>query len=301
MDSIRPPEDPNTYFRKATIVSLVRNSELQGIAHSIKLFEEKFNSKFRYPYTFLNEQPFSQRFMDSIRELTDAEVIFVQIPSHLWRKPNEIYSQREQEGINFLKESGVVYADQESYHNMCRFCSLNFYKVPEMDKYQYYWRIEPDVEFFSDINYDLFKYLAGTKKVYGFTVALYDNAHSVRTLFPETINFLNTGDNYKYLHSNYVFQFVTENRQNPDLNKIACGYSTCHFWSNFEIANIYFFRGEAYSKWIEHLENTSKFYYERWGDAPVHSLGLSLFCGQTQNPLVPGHRILSRTLLQLPK
>lgn len=64
VDSIRPPEDPNTCFRKATIVSLVRNRKLQDIAHSIKLFKEKFNSKSRYPYTFLNEQPFLQRFMD---------------------------------------------------------------------------------------------------------------------------------------------------------------------------------------------------------------------------------------------
>ena len=33
-------------------------------------------------------------------------------------------------------------------------------------------------------------------------------------------------------------------------------------WSNFEIANLDFWRGEAYSKFFEHLESKGGFYYE---------------------------------------
>lgn len=47
-------------------------------------------------------------------------------------------------------------------------------------------------------------------------------------------------------------------------------------WSNFEIGDLDFWRGEAYSKFFDHLDQAGGFYYERWGDAPVHSIGAAL-------------------------
>ena len=43
-----------------------------------------------------------------------------------------------------------------------------------------------------------------------------------------------------------------------------------------------FWRGEAYSKFFDYLDATGGFYYERWGDAPVHSLGVTLFTDKNQ-------------------
>ena len=63
----------------------------------------------------------------------------------------------------------------------------------------------------------------------------------------------------------------------PENWKRANGYSTCHFWSNFEIGNMDWFRGEVYSRYFEHLDRSGGFFYERWGDAPVHSIALGLF------------------------
>lgn len=53
-------------------------------------------------------------------------------------------------------------------------------------------------------------------------------------------------------------------------------------WSNFEIGDLDFWRGEAYTKYFEHLDAQGGFYYERWGDAPVHSLGAALFARKDQ-------------------
>ena len=36
----------------------------------------------------------------------------------------------------------------------------------------------------------------------------------------------------------------------------------CTVWSNFEIADMDFWRGEAYSQFFEHLESKGGFYYE---------------------------------------
>lgn len=43
-----------------------------------------------------------------------------------------------------------------------------------------------------------------------------------------------------------------------------------------------FWRSEAYSKYFDYLDATGGFYYERWGDAPVHSLGITLFADKNQ-------------------
>lgn len=73
-------------------------------------------------------------------------------------------------------------------------------------------------------------------------------------------------------------------------------------WSNFEIGDLDFWRGEAYSKFFDFLDERGGFYYEvsiriwsstgissnstllwkRWGDAPVHSIGVSLFAKKEQ-------------------
>ena len=71
--------------------------------------------------------------------------------------------------------------------------------------------------------------------------------------------------------------WVTDDTRRPAHNKKANGYSTCHFWSNFEIADMDVWRGQAYEDYFNHLDRAGGFFYERWGDAPVHSIALGLF------------------------
>jgi len=58
-------------------------------------------------------------------------------------------------------------------------------------------------------------------------------------------------------------------------------YNLCHFWSNFEIGDLRFFRGSTYSAYFSHLDLAGGFFYERWGDAPVHSIAASLFLNKS--------------------
>lgn len=50
-----------------------------------------------------------------------------------------------------------------------------------------------------------------------------------------------------------------------------------HFWSNFELADFSFFRSKKYQDYFEYLDRAGGFFYERWGDAPVHSLAVGIF------------------------
>lgn len=53
-------------------------------------------------------------------------------------------------------------------------------------------------------------------------------------------------------------------------------------WSNFEIADLDFFRSDAYNTFFNYLDTSGKFYYERWGDAPVHSIAVALLLPRSQ-------------------
>lgn len=283
IESIRAPPLQEDYPDRAnaTILVLVKNAEKIGITQTLRRFEARFNSKFGYPYTFVNDQPFSDAFKERIHQLTDAPCEFVVIPPELWERPKDIDIAAADAAMKELHNQNVAYAQKLSYHNMCRFYLGNFYRIPELQKYKWYWRIEPRVQFHTDVDYDVFKYLEGTGRIYGFTISIYDIERTIPLLWPDTMRWLNLGDNYKYVNANGAFQFLTENLQNPQKNEMT-GFSTCHFWSNFEIADMDFFRGEAYDSWFKYLDSTGNFYYERWGDAPVHSIGVGLFANKSQ-------------------
>lgn len=66
-------------------------------------------------------------------------------------------------------------------------------------------------------------------------------------------------------------------------------YNNCQFFSNFEIGSLRFWRGDdeihriktgkeaGHAKYFEYLDRTGGFYYERWGDAPIHTLSVAMF------------------------
>jgi hypothetical protein len=86
-----------------------------------------------------------------------------------------------------LEQQGVPYALSESYRHMCRwtehlkchlittlthsilcrFQSGYFFRHPLLDEYEYYWRLEPYVDYYCKIDYDVFKYMKDNKKKYG--------------------------------------------------------------------------------------------------------------------------------------
>ena len=81
----------------------------------------------------------------------------------------------------------------------------------------------------------------------------------------------------EYVRDDGALAWLKDSEKRPEHNEKANGYSTCHFWSNFEIADMEFWRGRAYEDYFEHLDRAGGFFYERWGDAPVHSIALGLF------------------------
>lgn len=47
---------------RAALISLVRNSELEGLVQSMRQLEYRWNHKYQYPWVFFNDEPFSDEF-----------------------------------------------------------------------------------------------------------------------------------------------------------------------------------------------------------------------------------------------
>ncbi|KAF9454502.1 glycosyltransferase family 15 protein [Macrolepiota fuliginosa MF-IS2] len=263
-----PPPPPKR--ANATFVFLCRNSDLAGVVSSIRQMEDRFNRNHGYPWVLLNEEPFTEEFKERVRVLTDAPIHFGQIPSEHWYQPDWIDEDRARAGRSRLMAQGIIYAGSVPYRNMCRFNSGFFFKHELLQPYRYYWR--PGVQFFCDVTYDPFVFMQENNKVYSFTISLVEWEPTIPTLWSTVKEFVKRYP--ELLDPNNSLGFLSDNN--------GVGYNLCHFWSNFEIADMDFWRGEAYQKFFDFLESKGGFYYERWGDAPVHSIAASLFASKDQ-------------------
>ncbi|KAJ1970740.1 hypothetical protein H4R35_005686, partial [Dimargaris xerosporica] len=262
-----PAPAPNVTKVKGVFVVLVRNKELHDLRWSLRQLEDRFNHKYNYPYVFLNDRPFTKEFKETVSWITNSTIHFGQVPKEHWSLPEYIDRYKMLEGMNKLTKQHVIYGSSVSYRHMCRFNSGFFFQHPLLDGYEYYWRVEPDVQFTCDINYDPFVYMKEHRLKYGFTISLKEIPQTVATLWDSTKGFME-----KY--PEYVAQPNTLDWVSNDGGKT---YNMCHFWSNFEIGDLSFFRSERYLKYFEYLDHEGGFFYERWGDAPVHSIAVAMF------------------------
>ncbi|KAF1800684.1 glycosyltransferase family 15 protein [Mucor lusitanicus] len=262
---------------KGCYVILIRNSELDGIASTMAQIEDTFNSKFDYPYVFLNDEPFTDHFKSTVASLTKARVLFGLLNSTMWGYPDFIDQEYAARCRESMAELGIPYASSESYRHMCRFQSGFFFRHPLLDEFDYYWRLEPYVDYYCQIDYDVFRFMKDNKKKYGFTIAYKEHIETVPTLWKTVMSFLDEHpDIAKQLpsHNESLINFVTSDGGQT--------YNTCHFWSNFEVGDLSLWRSEAYLKLFDYLDRSGGFFYERWGDAPVHSIAAAILLKKSE-------------------
>ena len=92
--------------------------------------------------------------------------------------------------------AGVLYGTSESYRHMCRFNSGFVFDHPLLKDYDWYWRIEPKVQFFCDFEYDPFLYMQDTGKLYSFVITLREIAETVPSLFGTVIDYARREQHY---------------------------------------------------------------------------------------------------------
>lgn len=255
---------------KAAIVVLARNSALSGVLLSMQRMEERFNGKFHYPYVFLNEQEFDDTFKEKTSASTQSRTMYGLIPKKHWSLPSWLTQEDFDVARARMKQAGVLYADKSSYHFMCRFYSGFFHQHPLLQEFDYYWRMEPDVHYYCDLDYDPFVYMEERGIEYGFVITVLELPKTIPSLWNTTRTFMD--EHAASLPHENLMDFVTSGDD----------YNLCHFWSNFEIGSFSFLRSKEYQAYFKHLDEANGFFMERWGDAPVHSLAAAMFLNKSQ-------------------
>lgn len=269
----------------ATILMLVRNEEIEGALESIRSLEDRFNRDYHYDWTFLNDVPFTTEFKIATTAMASGKTQYGLIPVDDWNRPDWINDDKFTQCMKKMVEDNVIYGESISYRNMCRFNSGFFFRQELLMNYDYYFRVEPNVDYYCDFPYDPFKVLRERKAKYGFVISLYEYESTIPTLWDTVEDYIKE-DNGKDVHmdENHI-GFLTDKekigRYGP-VTESHSNYNLCHFWSNFEVGDLNFFRSDRYLKFFNHLDQEGGFYYERWGDAPVHSIGLSLLLKQEE-------------------
>ena len=261
----------------ATIVMLARNTDVDGAVIAVKSVEEHFNKWYHYPITFLNDKPWDPSFVNTLSKVASGETKFETIEQNMWGFPKWIDKKKASRKMRDQEAAGQMYAGKASYHHMCRFNSGFFYDHPALQKYKWFWRIEPDIRFTCDITYDPFIEMEKHKKKYGYTMALWEAGETVPSLYRKVSDWKEKrGVHDTLLWSAFLapstapwpfrkFLSLLRNRNvDGDL------WNMCHFWSNFEIADMDFFRSQEYRDFFDFLDLDGGFYYERVSLCPIH-------------------------------
>lgn len=294
---LEPKPQADQPRENGVFVVLARNKELPGVLDSLKSVERHFNRWFHYPYVFLNNEEFNSTFKETVMNYTSSNVEFGKISPEHWGFPDWTDARVAKEGIAKQGDQAIMYGGMESYHHMCRFYSGFFYKHELLQKYDWYWRVEPDIKYFCDITYDPFVHMARNNKTYGFTIAVKELKETVPNIFRYASAYKRTNN----LTSQGLWEMFVEPKPEeehkpedlpkgdpkydkekplpedilktepgdatlPDIDPEAMEgekYNMCHFWSNFEIARLDFFRSKAYEDFFQMMDRSGGFWMER--------------------------------------
>lgn len=203
----------------ATFVTLARNSDVWEIAKSIRQVEDRFNRKFNYDWVFLNDDDFDDTFKKVTTSLVSGKTKYGKIPTEHWSFPDWIDQDRAAKVREEMKEKKIIYGDSVSYRHMCRYESGFFFRHPLMLDYEWYWRVEPSIKLFCDIDYDAFKFMAENKKKYSFTLSLYEYVETIPTLWDSVKNF--TKAHPEHIAKDNSMAFLSDDNGET--------YNHCHF------------------------------------------------------------------------
>lgn len=125
------------------------------ILTAIQAVEDRFNKNgYHYPYVFLNDEPFSQNFIDATSALISSNASYGKlfllptcyttsygdlglVPTDHWVEPSWIDEEKAAASRAVLEEKQVLYAGSVSYRRMCRYQSGFFFRHDLLKDYDW--------------------------------------------------------------------------------------------------------------------------------------------------------------------
>ena len=140
---------------------------------------------------------------------------------------------------------------------MCRFHSKIVYELPIMSDLEYYLRLDTHSYLPEPISYDLFLDMKERELDYLYPCIASDVLQCVDHLWDAVKLFLDVKRIQPYFY-----------------DKLPKGKI---FFNNFEMARMDLFTSLNYKNYINYIDQLGGIYHNRWGDAPIKSLAISVF------------------------
>ncbi|KAJ8664009.1 hypothetical protein O0I10_000286 [Lichtheimia ornata] len=267
---------PNPHF-KAAYVTMTKGDagSLANLRLTIRQLEDSVNHQRHYPYIIFSNEPLSTEFKTLARSLSSGDMAFYdKLDSTYYGYSPSTNLTKAAEARERMNGS-VLFGESEDYRFASRFMAGTIFRHPALQELDYYWRFETGTEYMCPLAFDPFQYMYDHGKKLSFSIALYEYGDTIPTLFETIMGFAAR-------HPDWVQSTASKNSIWPFVLDDKKTFNMCHFWSNFQIADLSFFRSEAYQAYFDYLDNSNGFFYERWGDPIVLSMAAVLFLEKEQ-------------------
>ncbi|KAF5372917.1 hypothetical protein D9758_001721 [Tetrapyrgos nigripes] len=248
--------------------------------------ENRFNRRLQYPYVIFTVgaeiDEVTEEDKAKIHWITEGRATFATVPLESWDAPDFYDKARVEKSLHTIGFS-------KAYRSMCRFYSGIFWRHPALVPYDWLWRLDTDIEFHCDVPYDPIQKVIDANALYGFVQISPDADYVQPSLSSNVSHFL--AANAHMLPHNANHGFVWKSKE--AIEKALKGEAGMDEWTrmtmynNFEISHKSVWENDLYKKFFDYLEQEGGFFYERWGDAPVHSYGLAMSLRKDQVVKLP--------------
>ncbi|KAJ1440605.1 nucleotide-diphospho-sugar transferase, partial [Ochromonadaceae sp. CCMP2298] len=157
------------------------------------------------------------------------------------------------------------------YRHMCRFHSSQVHTYLSKlgyTEYEYVMRLDDDSLITAPVGYDLFRYMRENGKKYAFTNMVEDDPVCVQNLWESSERFYNdTGQAQAQAHNESLFMRWPRG---------------VVFYNNLEISHLSVWKDPLWLEYMQHVDELGGIYTLRWGDAPLHTIGVTMLLNKRQ-------------------
>ncbi|KAJ2123168.1 hypothetical protein IW147_002861 [Coemansia sp. RSA 720] len=242
----------------ACFLFITRTMSLTKVRRTMFDIEQRFNSRYHYPYVFLSERQFSDEFQLNVRNIASSPVTFALINN--WSAPRNDNSTHAGSNSKAL-----------GFRNMVRYWAHPFATHPALATYTRVWRLEPGAHFPCDFTADPFRRMHKHKLQYAFAISL---ASPAPTVWPHALDFLRHSSHLLHASNSMAWLFPSTSNS-----------TVCQFLTNSELVDLRFIRSPAYTALFELIDRKLPFHHSQWSnddDVTVRSLAVALLLDASQ-------------------
>lgn len=260
----------------------------QYLKTSLYFLFKNFNKKYNYPVIILHEGDYDEvskeEIVKSIRANHREFIQFKEIDKADFDIPSHIDKEKVEKSISYQP---VPYWRNLKYRTMCYFWVKNFFKYTE--GYDYVMRIDDDSIIEEPLKDNLFEIMQSKDLVYMSNIVHIDCGicnfgmkEMFEEIFPSMKDKINSGlfvkgnfgsDNPCFEKFKNVYNLL--NHEKKDVNSFELDMPLMYY-NNFFITSTKFWKQEIVQNAIQKIDVNGGIFYYRYGDAPIHTLLVTL-------------------------